>query len=75
MKRGATPIAKDRLISRNSSNQNRPFKEVKNIMPSKPSLSRNASNSKLVINPSSTEPSRYNPESADKNRIKPNHFT
>jgi hypothetical protein len=75
MKRGATPIAKDRLISRNSSNQNKPFKEIKNIIPSKPSLSRNASNCKLTINSITTEPNRYNPESADKNRIKPNSFT
>ncbi len=54
MKRGATPLAKDRLITRNSSNQNRPFKEVKNIMPTKPCLSRNTSNSKIMINQATT---------------------
>jgi len=61
MKRGATPIAKDKLNSRNSSNQNRPFKEVKNLIPTKSILSRNSSNSKLVITPSNTEPNKHNP--------------
>ena len=75
MKRGATPIAKDRLTSRNSSNQNRPFKELKNLIPTKSILSRNSSNSKLVINSAITEPNKYNPESADRNKVKNNYFT
>lgn len=54
IKRGATPVAKDRLISRNSSNQNKPYKDIKNNIQSKATLSRNTSNSKLLIGPSIT---------------------
>jgi hypothetical protein len=51
IKRAATPLAKDRLLSRNSSNQTKPLRDLKNIPQSKPSLSRNTSNSKLLIAP------------------------
>lgn len=65
IKRGATPLSKDRFGSKNTYNPIKPFKDVKNIQQNKPSLSRNASNSKL-ISPLSTEPSKHNPESADR---------
>ncbi len=65
IKRGATPLSKDRFSTRNPSNQTKPFKDIKNLQQSKPSLSRNASNSKLIV-PMLTEPTKHNPESADR---------
>lgn len=54
IKRGATPVAKDRMMSRNSSNQNKPYKDIKNNIQNKTNLSRNTSNSKILIGPSIT---------------------
>ena len=73
LKRQATPVIKDRIPSRNSYNINKPTKDQK-IMPSKQSLPRNSSSSKLNITPLVTEPIRYNPESADKNKVKNRQF-
>ena len=68
IKRGTTPVVKDRF-PRNSSNANKPLKDVKNI-PSKPSLARNSASSLLMLGPLVTEPVRCNPESADKSKSK-----
>lgn len=66
IKRGTTPLSKDKFTSRNTSNHNKPFKDIRNVQNTKPSLSRNPSNSKLLITPMNTEPLHCNPESADR---------
>jgi hypothetical protein len=49
-KRSVTPLTKDKPLSRNLSNHNhKVLREVKNIMPVKPVLSRNPSNSKITF--------------------------
>lgn len=67
IKRANTPLSNNRYSTRNSSNVNKPLKDSKNIQ-NKPSLSRNPSNSKLLIGAGVTEPVRWNPESADRNK-------
>ena len=66
IKRTSTPINNNRCTSRNSSNANKPLRDTKNIQ-SKPSLSRNSSNS-MLMKVGMTEPVRWNPESADRNK-------
>jgi hypothetical protein len=57
-KRSVTPLTKDKPLSRNLSNHNHKIlRDVKNIMPVKPVLSRNPSNSKITFyNQSSSIP-------------------
>ncbi len=67
-KRTVTPLAKDKPLSRNMSNNNQKIlKDIKNIIPTKPILSRNPSNSKITFsNQSSSIPViGANPESPD----------
>ena len=53
-KRSVTPLNKDKPLSRNNSNHQKVFKDVKNIVPNKQVLSRNPSNSKITFtNPTS----------------------
>jgi hypothetical protein len=49
MKKQITPISKDKPFSRNLSNQQRIFKDIKNIPTRQQTYSRNPSNSKLTI--------------------------
>jgi hypothetical protein len=67
IKRTSTPLNNNRYPSKSNSNANKPLKDTKNIQ-SKPSLSRNSSNSKLLVGVGNTEPVRWNPESADRNK-------
>jgi hypothetical protein len=74
LKRAATPLAKDRLLPRNSSNAGKPFRDIKNVQ-AKPSLSRNSSSSRLMVGLAVTEPIRCNPESAERKRNKNRQIT
>lgn len=70
-KRAVTPLAKDKPLSRNQSNNNQKvLKDIKNVMPAKPILSRNPSNSKITFsNQSSSIPILgVNPESPDQRK-------
>jgi hypothetical protein len=67
-KRTVTPLAKDKPLSRNMSNNNQKvLKDIKNIIPAKPILSRNPSNSKITFTTqsSSIPVMGVNPESPD----------
>jgi hypothetical protein len=70
-KRAVTPLTKDKPIIRNLSNNNQKIlKDIKNVLPIKPSLSRNPSNSKLTFT-NQTTPTLIqgaNPESPDQLR-------
>lgn len=70
-KRSVTPLTKDKPLSRNLSNNNQKIlKDIKNVIPTKPILSRNPSNSKITFtNQSSSIPIQgANPESPDQLR-------
>lgn len=54
IKRGATPLAKDRYPSKNTAQHNKPFRDLKNLPSTKNSLSRNSSHSRIMITPSPT---------------------
>ena len=67
-KRTVTPLTKDKPLIRNLSNNNQKIlKDIKNVIPNKPTLSRNPSNSKINISNQSTTITVMgaNPESPD----------
>jgi len=49
IKRSITPLSKDRQPLRNHSNNTKPLRDIKNTLPSRQSLTRNPSNSKLIV--------------------------
>ena len=71
IKKASTPLSKDKVTKYtyhvNKHNQDK-------YLPSKPSLSRNTSSSKITVAPSTTETLKHNPESAESKKMRSKQY-